>query len=367
VSDAASSAHDEWLGALAEAARLVAGAAEGAPPLDRAEGIRYVSRLATTALAMFVEHADPLHPTLYRNADEHRKFGVDNPDNVYLRCALDPAHSYRLRGTRGQAPYVGISIGADFYGGGDRRGGTLAQHELDAFEIAPDGSFELWLSAEPRPGNWIRLDAGATGMIVRQTFSDRGAERPAALAIERVGAAGPPPPLDPEALAAGLRRAAGFVLGSTRLFLRMAASWAERPNQLVGASGESTRHLHGDPDIFYAPGWWELAEDEALLVEVRPARRFLYWGFQLTNRWLESLDYRTRRVSLNHQQAERRADGSWRLVVAHADPGVPNWIDTAGHASGGMCFRWLLAEDDPPVPGVRVVKTSELAALAAAP
>ena len=38
--------------------------------------------------------------------------------------------------------------------------------------------------------------------------------------------------------------------------------------------------------------------------------------------------------------------GSFRMVVAHADPGVPNWIDTEGRASGTLFFRYFLAEGD---------------------
>ena len=357
----AAAAHREWLDALRQAEEMLRGSAAPATALDQAEGYRYLSRLATTALWTFVENGDPLHPKLYCNSDAHMKYGVDNPDNLYLRCALDPAHDYQLWGQRGEAPYLGITVGGDFYGGSESVG-TLAQHQLDEFSVAADGSFELYLSAEERPGNWIRLDPRARGMILRQTFFDRDAQRPAQLSIERLGAAGPPAPLSPEALAAGLRRAAAFVLGCTQLFLKMSASWARRPNQLLGAPGRETRHLHGDPDIYYAPGYWRLAPEEALVVEVTPAPRFLYWGFQLCNYWLESLDYETRAVATNHQRAKAAHDGAARLIVAHQDPGVPNWLDTAGHAEGAMCFRWLLAGDDPPLPQLSVVKFSELRA-----
>ena len=107
-------------------------------------------------------------------------------------------------------------------------------------------------------------------------------------------------------------------------------------------------------------GYWRLAPGEALVVDVKPAREFLYWGFQLCNYWLESLDYRTRRIATNNGVARLEPDGGARLVAAHEDPGVPNWIDTAGHGEGAMCFRWLLAEDDPPIPEVRVVPFAEL-------
>jgi len=51
-----------------------------------------------------------------------------------------------------------------------------------------------------------------------------------------------------------------------------------------------------------------------------------------------------------------------RIVVAHADPGLPNWIDTAGHTSGTMRFRWVRAAEHPQ-PSCRVVKHASLAEL----
>lgn len=356
-------AYDEWLGAQRTAAELIRDSSLARGALDRAEATRYLTRLATTALWMFVEHADPRWPALYVNTDEHKKFGVDNPDNVYLRSALSGSETYRLWGTRGEAPYIGFTIGADFYGGSGGRQGTLAQHHIDEFEVAPDGTFEIFLGPNAGKGNWIRLEPEASGVIVRQTFFDRTRQKAATLSIERLGTRGTPPPLSPAIIDARLRRAAAFLAGSARLFADMSAGWAKRPNRLHGHAGKSVLHLHGDPDIYYASGHWRLAADEALVIDVPPARRFVYWGFQLANVWLESLDYRYASVATNNGRAVRRDDGTWRIVVAPDDPGVPNWLTTTGHAHGAMCFRWLLAEDDPPLPQVRVVKRNEVIGL----
>ena len=75
--------------------------------------------------------------------------------------------------------------------------------------------------------------------------------------------------------------------------------------------------------------------------------------------WAESLDHRFQRVHINHSQAVCRADGSFQLAVAHADPGHPNWISTAGHEHGTMGLRWVLA-DAHPAPRTRMVNRAEL-------
>jgi hypothetical protein len=34
-------------------------------------------------------------------------------------------------------------------------------------------------------------------------------------------------------------------------------------------------------------------------------------------------------------------------VIAAEDPGVPNWLDPAGHMTGSMMLRWTEASDTP--------------------
>ncbi len=42
-----------------------------------------------------------------------------------------------------------------------------------------------------------------------------------------------------------------------------------------------------------------------------------------------------------------RDDGSFQLVVAHEDPGHPNWINTAGHHHGTVALRWVRTDAHP--------------------
>jgi hypothetical protein len=118
--------------------------------------------------------------------------------------------------------------------------------------------------------------------------------------------------------------------------------------------------MGGDPNVRMWLGRWQLEEGEALIVEAMPPNCH-YWNFQLGNIWAESLDHQNRRVHVNNGTAEYRADGSFRLIVANTDPGLPNWIDTAGHHHGTMALRWVRT-DAHPKPAVRVVKLSELSA-----
>jgi hypothetical protein len=335
--------------------------AEGSPedPLDRAEGFRYLSRLARAALETFVEHADPLAPVLHRPVHETAKIGADNPDNYYQHATLSGKYEYRITGSRGTIHYLDFATQTS---GVASSGKSRQDGHLDARDLAidPDGRFEIRLSCERRPGNWLRMTPETSALIVRQTFLDREREEPAKLRIERLGGDGKPTPLTPEALDAGLKAAAGLVVGCTALFSGWAKGFQKHTNQLPKFDDKVSMGAGGDPNICYYHSYWKLAPDEALVIEVVPPV-CESWNFQLDNHWMESLDYRHHRIHLNKHTARYGADGSVRIVVAHRDPGVPNWIETAGHAQGTMCFRWIRAQAHPQ-PQTRVVRLSELRA-----
>ena len=54
--------------------------------------------------------------------------------------------------------------------------------------------------------------------------------------------------------------------------------------------------------------------------------------------YLQTFDYIDRQTSFNRRQMTIEADGSFRMVLAHRDPGLPNWLDTMGRAGGTIVF-----------------------------
>jgi hypothetical protein len=309
------------------------------------------------SLEKFVEHADPAAPRFYSLSHETAKIGCDNPDSLYQNASISGRYEYRIRGTRGTVPYLGFGT---YYGqyGSKARSGCSGYLEGSDLQVGPDGSFEIILSSKEQSGNWLPMESDTSMLIVRQNFLDRGKERPAALQIERLGAQASPAPLAPEALTEGLSDAARFVVGTATLFADWAEGFARHPNELRAMDPAITGGAHGDPNIFFYMGYWKVEPDEALIIEADPPE-CEYWNFQLNNHWMESLDYRYHRIHYNKHTARTRSDGSFRLVVSHADPGVPNWVDTAGHSRGTMGLRWVKASAHPQ-PRTRVVKAGEV-------
>jgi hypothetical protein len=276
-----------------------------------------------------------------------------------MSARINGEFDYRITGNRRTVNYLGFGTQIGHYGQG---GGMPPTGYLEAseMEIADDGSFTIALSSREQPANWLRMTPETGTLIVRQTFLDRANEEPAELSIERVGGPGEPAPVTPQLIEEGLRSASTLVAGASLLFAKWARDFQKHTNELPLFDPEVSNAAGGDPNIIYYHSHWRLGPDEALVIEADPPE-CEHWNFQLNNYWMESLDYRYHTVHINKHTAKYEPDGSVRIVVTHRDPGVPNWINTVGHESGTMCFRWVRA-DAHPQPRTRVVKFNEIRA-----
>jgi hypothetical protein len=75
---------------------------------------------------------------------------------------------------------------------------------------------------------------------------------------------------------------------------------------------------------------------------------------------MQTLDYLRGTVSLNRAQAVAGPEGTVRIVVAHRDPGVPNWLSTEGRAFGLVYWRFMLPVGPIATPMAEVVPVDSL-------
>jgi hypothetical protein len=222
-------------------------------------------------------------------------------------------------------------------GSGGRSASALTFEQLT---VAPDGTFEIWLSPDNRPGNWLENPKDANQLLVRQIFSDWSAETPGEVHIDRVGHEGElKPVLTDAAMARRLRKAAADLRTHVRVWPTMVdARYLKRPPNRIGKPFDPGAE-GGVPGRFMASGSFDLAPDEALIVRTWPASGN-YQGIQLADLWFSTLEYANRQTSLTGDQAEKSADGSYYFVISGRDPGVPNWLDTTGRRRGVMLLRY---------------------------
>jgi hypothetical protein len=376
-----------------------------APPSDRnlAEGYRYLMGFVHSAIERSF-HADPAFPFLRNVLHLMNKGTIDNADAIYFACPIDGRESYLVRGRvgdcrhwRGEPPvaagpkapqYLIFEASAGGLAGdsgslAELRPGVKAQTgalDSSALAVEADGSFEVLLAPE-RPtdhvGNFIPTQRArrtkatdattaeprhAEWLSGRQLFYDWAREAPIHLSIERLGDGDRvPPPLSVEAAAAALREVGSLTRGQMHFWNQFYTILLETYGKKPGEGGERfmPRNAFNQPNAassatgggqstnIYAGGVYELGPEEALIVESRALVEPQYIGFHLSNLWGESHDFAHHQSSLNGFQAERDPDGGLRWVIAHRDPGVPNWLDTTGHPEGFMAPRWAYSK--PPV------------------
>jgi len=315
------------------------------------EGYRMLTEILQVSLDCYL-WADTARPSIVPIVGPTKKFGGDNSDAFYRFAPIDPRRRYRLRGRRGDAVYLSITV----YGGptdgrwSNRIVATLNDRRM---EIAPDGSFEVILSATESRGNWIRLEDDAVALVTRDYLIEPKAGVQATWSIESLESAPPPRLTDPD-LALRFRRAANFLrdlLAITPLPFDP-AKW-----NTIDEPYPVPQRTYGwaAGDASYAMGAFQLGDDEVLILE-GTSPPCVFWSLCLWNPYMQTYDYRYEQVTINGGQVRYEPDGSWRIAIAVRDPGLPNWVSTAGHPRGRIWFRWFLPEALPARPAARVEK-----------
>jgi hypothetical protein len=357
---------DEFCARLKELGHILRRPETPQSELDRAEGLRYLARLTRLGLDLCFEHADPSFPALLNAWNATTKAGADNPDNHYLNATVRGDYQYRVWGIRGTARSLRFATLANRYASEGRMALTGSLRAGD-MTFDPDGRFEVAVSREPRPGNWLPLEPDSSVLTVRQSLGDRRRELPASVYIERIGGPATPRPLTPKRADWALRGAVSFLERVAGRYADWAKWFQAQPNRLHDLKDTPFHEEGGDPRTCYMHGYWCLDPDEALVLET-PVPYCEMWNFQLNNYWMESLDYRYYPVCINKPGARYNSDGSLTVIAARSDSGLRgpvgaagNFLDTTGHRCGMMTFRWTGAQSHP-VPVCRVEKLATLSA-----
>lgn len=332
--------------------------------LQRVDALRFLTQNLGQAFDLALETADTRYPMVHAFCTPLRKLGGDCADFTYHQAWIDGTHTYRITGNRGTAPFFNIAVQ------GPRRSGPGVLHEpfgdvpetnLFGHQLTtgPGGEFEVYVGGPQREPNWLPTTPGSRKLFIRQGF-DRWDELPAELRIERVDMDSPRPLPTVADMLAAIDWAGDFLTGAM-------TDWPEFP---FTYGGVDATHPNRFPAVDATDGddkrgraaanmYWELAADEALIIEFDPHQGL--WMLTNMGVFFTSMDYLYRPVSYTTSRAAVDGDGRIRIVLAHDDPGCHNWMDTQGFTRGNVTYRHML-DGQPVALHTRLVKRAELAA-----
>tara|TARA_B100001013_G_scaffold183049_1_gene110310 strand:- start:575 stop:1633 length:1059 start_codon:yes stop_codon:yes gene_type:complete len=317
--------------------------------LDAVEGKRFLLRMLSASVDSFVEYIDADRPQFRHSEGPHRKMFGDCPDADYLQAPIDlrNGRSYMVRGKIPEGTnYVGVIL----YGRGGRIGVCLTDEQL---EIDSDGRFEVLISANPEDNPTLLGDGDEHLVMVRQYFTNRNTQPPLELEVKFLGDVPNPRTLNPAWLAKRIELSRRML---ESIFMRTLDAYQRISNFPKNTFVDvPVDLLFPTPDNTYKICWYELETNQMIKVSgILPKAR--YFSFTFYNVWLESYDYTSHQVILNHDRIELDENGKFDICVGQQNKGYANWLDTAGHNSGYLVARSLLLEGSHPEFDVKVMK-----------
>ena len=327
------------------------------PQLRQEVGRLMLESLAAQSLRAISDDSE--HPVFLPALNLTLNVGQPNSDTIYKAAVIAPGGVYRIRGRKGSLRIAKIGQFSPAEKSFASRATTY--HDLNLLKADADGRYEVILSPE-RPagytGDWWKLDAGTTRLMLRQVASDWKNEQDPTISIVRLDT----PALNPRREAADLERRLRDLPDRTAATGLAFVDHVEQlrqegfENKLKVADIVSVGGLFGQ---FYYEGAYSLRDDEALILEAKVPAKCAYYSTILTNDIWETTDWINNQSSLNDSQSKVDPDGVLRIVISNRDPGVPNWLATAGYPKGVVQGRWTDCSEQP-IPSVKVVKLAEV-------
>lgn len=323
-----------------------------------------LGRLALEALAarsISAISADPKHPAFLPHINETLNIFQPNSDTIYRVAQVAPGGTYRLRGKRGSLRIASLGQMSD----SPDDGATIrppVYNDLNTLKVDAEGRYDVIISptrAENHTGDWWQLAPGAVSFMVRLVSSDWANEVDPTLSIERLDVPAPRPRPSASDLQRRLETLAHSTSSTAKFLLAIPAKLRADGyiNKMqVFDVGTSLGGLTGQ---FYYHGAYEIADGEALILEAKVPSKCLYYSTILTNDVFETTDWVNNQSSLNDAQSIVDPDGVLRIVISAGDPGVPNWLDTAGYPRGVVQGRWTECSAQP-VPTLKKVRLSDV-------
>lgn len=323
---------------------------------DRAEGFDHLARQLLCWLGWSTGYGDPGAPSFMRQNDLVLQWGGPNVDNIYRHARIDPTKRYRITGRMHSCEQFVLALRAGFMH--QPKWGTLTEITASSLGINAGSDIRMLLGPGDPSEGYIPIPDDAIMVSLREYYFEWSADEPATFAIECLDSDGVAP-VEPVDLVTRFSEAASGVELSMSHWNRYLLDYRAAGHD--NTFSEPIKVAKGLDAARYSFCFWNLGPDDALLVHTTVPDA-AYWSLQTYRLgWFRAGDFASHVTSLNHRQITRSTAGTVHAVVAHRDPGTPNWIDTEGRSEGMLSYRWFWGTDNPTV-STQVVRHSDVRA-----
>jgi len=336
---------------------------------DLAEGYRNLTHMLQSALYSHQEF-DPERPVFNRIVSPTRSFTGDNSDAVYFETPVASGREYIVRGNLAGAVYTSFTMEAGAAGGAyaTQTSGVLNDTQMD---VDPDGNYEIRLGGPAADRNWLGIPDEGGRITTRHYFefpwsASASQTLHVPISIEVQDPPPPPPRWGDERVAEAIQHVINHVEQKTIGAPKPQPGVSPAPFVSITPNEFPQPVVPGNMafaafDAAYSMAPYLIGPDEALVITGRWPE-CVFGNICLWNRWGQMYDYVNRQVSRNRANTTLEADGSFKMILAHEDPGLPNWLDTEGRPMGTMFWRFFLPEGEIETPVATVVKFADLTA-----
>jgi cytochrome P450 len=285
-------------------------------------------RVIWTARMPYVIEGQRIHNSCY---------GGDVADRVYRSIGVRPEYRYEITGRRHPTHPSVDDFSFEAVPAPGLWGQPMARLQApDGIEVGEDGSFTITVDSTPPDGrrNHLYLPPGTEMLFVRDTLLNWASQLPNELTI-RVVDAPPQPARSRDQIAADgvamfehcLDMAEAMFVNATRPKPTNTLTPFLRPVQWGVGGG------------VIALNNFELGDGEALMLTLDTITAE-YLSIAVYDPWMTSIPYDIHSSTLNNLQAQPNHDGTYTFVISPTDPGLYNWLDTAGMRTGIILARW---------------------------
>ncbi|MFL0109012.1 hypothetical protein [Tenacibaculum maritimum] len=275
-----------------------------------------------------------------------RKVAGDNPSTNYYSAFISNKHTYKIKGNKGKALYIGIQV----YGkedGFNYPSGNISSREIT---IEANGDYEIILSKENlfKDTNWLPIQEEDYIVIIREYYDNyqlRLSDLKTMPYIENTSSVNSK---ETNTKNEGTKsNFSSFVTSLVANSIDLTNSLSKFPNSTdakIILNPKNAAALFPSKNIFYEGVYLSLQNDEIAKVTVQNQPKCDYFSWTFYSPYYTTPNYLITKTQLTKEDVKIDEKGNYFFYIAKQSLNIPNAIETGNYNSGVLSFRFLKSD-----------------------